>query len=630
MKRIIPICLFAIATIGLTAQSVARIEGYVFESGNRGYLEGILLEVFDQRADTLVSQCLSNGEGFFSCKVPTDSKFTVKASHEYFHSTSMSINTLGVSDGEKSFLKFELKRSPGYLFEITIAEEREDDETPVDAIKSSKIEVYNNTTKEMVLVLDDYQNPDFEVHLKKGNHYTLMIRKDGYLTKRMEAFVDVKGCILCFEGVGQVRPGVTDNLTENNSFGTLLANVELERLYPEMEIKTNTIYYEAASYELSEAAKIELDKLRLYLMDNPNLVIELGSHTDSRGNHIDNLELSQKRANTAVEYVLKDGTIESSRLKAKGYGFTQVLNHCKFGVECSNEDHAVNRRTELKLLNILKEGKYITRSLASMKQLEHMDALLAEIQGEGVVEVPEDTELNSGSRKNRGRINKEFKEKSRRVQDDVSSAVSDLVNEESEKRTFEDFSDKEIEESTEVKQEEEAAVLDVKEVATEVVQESTQMVSEEVEIIEEIKEVESKKEIELKEEVRTAVEEELEVKKAVLEEKTENNVKEEMKSEVIEEMTIDKTKEQDVFKLEENVEMEDWMTGHHIVLTETDSELAESHPIFLIFQGVNEIKSPISKKHMYLYGGFETKEEAASYMESNVQKMFPGAYLISF
>ncbi len=429
-KSFLTFTFVSLFTMFLISQN-ASIEGYVFESGNRGYLNNIKIELFDQHIDTLVASTNSNAEGFFKLEVPLAQKFTLKATHEYFHSTNLSVNSIGLENGAKEFLKIEMKRAPGYLFEITMAEERDDNETPVDAIKSAKIEVFNNTNKEMVLKLDDYEHPDFRVHLKKGNHYTLMIRKEGFLTKRMEAFVDVKGCILCFEGIGEVRPGVTDNLTEHNTFGTLLANVELERHYPGKEIKVNTIYYAPASFELSQEAKLELEKLKIFMTDNPNLIIELGSHTDSRGNQKANMELSKKRAETAVNYILKDGLIGQERLVAKGYGFTKVLNHCEYGVKCSQEEHAVNRRTELKLLGVLNSNNYVEKSLASMKQQEYMDELLAEIQNEGIIEIPKDAELTEDQKKNKRKvkkINEEFEEKSDEIRSSVRETVLDIVD----------------------------------------------------------------------------------------------------------------------------------------------------------------------------------------------------------
>ena len=56
----------------------------------------------------------------------------------------------------------------------------------------------------------------------------MLIRKEGFLTKRIEVYVNVNGCIVCVDGVRELSPGVTDNLAAGNNEGTLLANIELD------------------------------------------------------------------------------------------------------------------------------------------------------------------------------------------------------------------------------------------------------------------------------------------------------------------------------------------------------------------------------------------------------------------
>src|SRR5690606_27511817 len=79
------------------------------------------------------------------------------------------------------------------------------------------------------------------------------------------------------------------------------------------------------------------------------MVIELSSHTDSRGSDSYNLDLSQRRANSARNYLEERG-IASGRVEAVGYGETRILNHCTNGVNCSEEEHQLNRRTEFKII----------------------------------------------------------------------------------------------------------------------------------------------------------------------------------------------------------------------------------------------------------------------------------------
>ncbi|WP_410479493.1 OmpA family protein [Pedobacter agri] len=85
-------------------------------------------------------------------------------------------------------------------------------------------------------------------------------------------------------------------------------------------------------------AAVELNELVKIMTDNPTIWIELGSHTDSRGKDSYNLTLSQKRAESAVQYIISKG-IDKNRITAKGYGETQLVNKCANGINCSDEEH---------------------------------------------------------------------------------------------------------------------------------------------------------------------------------------------------------------------------------------------------------------------------------------------------
>jgi outer membrane protein OmpA-like peptidoglycan-associated protein/tetratricopeptide (TPR) repeat protein len=116
-------------------------------------------------------------------------------------------------------------------------------------------------------------------------------------------------------------------------------------------VRMDNIYYDYNSAEIRPDAARELDKLVNIMEDNPTMTIELGSHTDSRGGAPYNKNLSKKRAKSAIDYMASKG-IANNRLKSKGYGETKLLNKCKDGVECSEEEHQLNRRTEFKILDI--------------------------------------------------------------------------------------------------------------------------------------------------------------------------------------------------------------------------------------------------------------------------------------
>jgi len=109
------------------------------------------------------------------------------------------------------------------------------------------------------------------------------------------------------------------------------------------------IKYEFDKSDLLSESKFELDKVIRYMKDHPNSRIEMSAHTDSRGPSEYNLSLSDKRAKSAVDYIISRG-INASRVSAKGYGETRLKNHCSDGTTCSEADHAINRRTEATLL----------------------------------------------------------------------------------------------------------------------------------------------------------------------------------------------------------------------------------------------------------------------------------------
>ncbi len=114
-------------------------------------------------------------------------------------------------------------------------------------------------------------------------------------------------------------------------------------------IKLNNILFDLAKADLNTAAKKELDKLVRFMTDNSAAKVELGSHTDSRGANDANQTLSQKRADASVAYIVSKG-ISQDRIIAKGYGETKLLNKCADGVNCNENEHAKNRRTEIKLI----------------------------------------------------------------------------------------------------------------------------------------------------------------------------------------------------------------------------------------------------------------------------------------
>lgn len=110
------------------------------------------------------------------------------------------------------------------------------------------------------------------------------------------------------------------------------------------------IYYDLDKYDLRPEAQKVLDSLTTILKNNPTIVIEIGSHTDSRAAAEYNIKLSQKRAESCVNYLVQHD-IAKDRLVPVGYGESKLVNDCADGVECTEAQHQENRRTTFRVLN---------------------------------------------------------------------------------------------------------------------------------------------------------------------------------------------------------------------------------------------------------------------------------------
>ena len=110
------------------------------------------------------------------------------------------------------------------------------------------------------------------------------------------------------------------------------------------------IYFEYGHFDIGPRAAIELEKVITVLRKYPHLKLDIRSHTDSRSSAAFNMKLSEKRAKATRDYILDSG-IDPSRITAKGYGETQLVNRCKDGVKCTEMEHRQNRRSEFIIID---------------------------------------------------------------------------------------------------------------------------------------------------------------------------------------------------------------------------------------------------------------------------------------
>lgn len=191
-------------------------------------------------------------------------------------------------------------------------------------------------------VMQDYvtgTDGKFLFRVYENEDYDLVGETDGYLVKRQPYSTRGKG----------VDPNTLKQLVTNVTMDTTIV---LEKIAVDKIFVLENIYYELDKAEIRPDAARELDKLVQVLIDNPEIKIELSSHTDSIATVEYNMDLSQRRAESAVNYLIQRG-ISPDRLVAKGYGELRPIARNTHPDGTDNpEGRQRNRRTEFKILEI--------------------------------------------------------------------------------------------------------------------------------------------------------------------------------------------------------------------------------------------------------------------------------------
>jgi outer membrane protein OmpA-like peptidoglycan-associated protein len=117
------------------------------------------------------------------------------------------------------------------------------------------------------------------------------------------------------------------------------------------KVVLNPIFFELDKHNITSQGATELDKLVAVMKKYPKMIINATSHTDSRANDLYNMALSNRRANSTVQYVISKG-ISNTRITGEGKGETELTNECSNGIICSKEAHQANRRSEFLIVNL--------------------------------------------------------------------------------------------------------------------------------------------------------------------------------------------------------------------------------------------------------------------------------------
>lgn len=197
-------------------------------------------------------------------------------------------------------------------------------------IENAEVSLFNSITNESVKEKTD-KNGMAYFPLQAETDYRVLVSKQDYFNKSIVVS--------------------TKNYKDLNTVEIVLKDtVVLDKIFPEKEIVIENIYYDLDKANLRAESLPVLDKLVRFFEENKDLTIEIGSHTDSRGSDDYNQDLSQRRAQSVVDYFISKG-IPKAQLIAKGYGETKILNECFNDVNCTEEEHQKNRRTSFRVVS---------------------------------------------------------------------------------------------------------------------------------------------------------------------------------------------------------------------------------------------------------------------------------------
>ncbi|PZX59665.1 WD40 repeat protein [Algoriphagus ratkowskyi] len=200
-------------------------------------------------------------------------------------------------------------------------------------LEQARVVLYDSLSKQAG---GDFSNTNGRVRftLTPDADFTIIASKSGYFSKSIPYSTKGK------------TPDISTLIQDVTNI-TLDTTIVLDQLVLDRSIVLENIYYDLDKADIRVDAAVELNKLVQILKDNPAIRIELSSHTDDRSSDDYNQALSQRRAQSAVDYMVSQG-IAADRLVAKGYGESQqIIKNAK-----TEEEHQTNRRTEFKVIEI--------------------------------------------------------------------------------------------------------------------------------------------------------------------------------------------------------------------------------------------------------------------------------------
>lgn len=292
-----------------------RIQGIVVDKLSQAALDGALLDVRDANGQFIEAKVELLEGGRFTIELPYSERYTLTATRNGYRQGTTLVNSL---DDDLDNVVVQMEK---YDYGAEGIVRHGETKAPLDSALVQLMAADGSLVEEMLTGPEGH----YQFALQGESDYRIMVDRAGFF--KQSARISTKG---------------KTNTVIHTDFNLFPLQVD-------QVVRLDNIYYDLAKWNIRPDAAVELDKLVQTLNDNPAVKIELSSHTDCRGNDAYNMSLSEKRAKSAVDYLIKQG-IAKDRLTAKGYGETKPVETCECS-KCTEEQHQANRRTEFKVLS---------------------------------------------------------------------------------------------------------------------------------------------------------------------------------------------------------------------------------------------------------------------------------------
>lgn len=282
---------------------------------------------------------MTNEKGEFQTVLEEDINYALLVKKEKYFELQDSISTKSSTEEEEFTKTIELEVDPNLNLLAGIYDAKTGAGIEGVKIKIKDLAISNDFELLKTEKNGEYRKPIKGKKIGDKLLYLVTIEKEGYVTKTLNFTYDIKK-------EGEIQMNELLALT----IGKVEVGMDLAKM-----IDIKPIYFDLGKSKIRPDAAIELNKVVAVMKEYPNMIIELGAHTDCRGAAAANLKLSGSRAKASAEYIVKQG-IDKARISGKGYGESKLLNTCgcegKVKSTCTEWEHSQNRRTEFIIVKL--------------------------------------------------------------------------------------------------------------------------------------------------------------------------------------------------------------------------------------------------------------------------------------